>query len=336
VSRRAREPLSVGVIGFGSFGRLHALTLDGIAEAELVAIVDSNRSRLAEAQGLLPEVARFPSLEQALVESEAEAWIVASATSSHVRIAEQLLEAGHFVLVEKPLAGSLDEAEGLRPFLAADSNKLMMGHIVLFNSEFRALAGEVRKRGPLSAITCVRHRPANTRVLYPGEDPFHLLMVHDLYSVLSLVERREPVAFSAQRRIGDDGVTELVLAQLAWDDGIIASFTASFLTPEGMETDGYDRMEVFGRGWASRIEPNPRPIAVWDDRRRSPLTLEISTDRDGVSGMLAEELRCFCRVARGELPVPVGASYEDAVTIEWWITKLFESIDMKPRDKEHG
>jgi len=46
----------------------------------------------------------------------------------------------------------------------------------------------------------------------------------------------------------------------------VASFAASYLTPAGMPPRGFDRMEVFGAGWAARISPNPRPIEVWGER----------------------------------------------------------------------
>ena len=63
--------------------------------------------------------------------------------------------------------------------------------------------------------------------------------------------------------------------------------------------DGVGRLrpaEVFGEGWAARVEPNPRPLQVWDDRARWPMALEIRAGDGPPAGMLAEELRCFCRV----------------------------------------
>jgi hypothetical protein len=81
-------------------------------------------------------------------------------------------------------------------------------------------------------------------------------------------------------------------------------------------------MEVFGDGWSARIEPNPRPITVWDDQARWPMPLEILTDGVVASGMMAEELRCFCRVVRGDEPVPVGATFTDAMQVQGWLDKL--------------
>ncbi len=53
-----------------------------------------------------------------------------------------------------------------------------------------------------------------------------------------------------------------------------------------------------------------------------PLALEIRTDLSGPTGMMAEELRCFCRVARGVQAVPVGATYSDAIQVQQWMGRL--------------
>jgi len=322
VSANRFEPVRLGVVGLGSFGRLHALTAAGLAEAELVALVARRQASVDEMHRELPDVPGWIDLERAMAESDAEAWIVASSTASHVPLATSLLQAGYPLLMEKPLASTLADAERLAPLLADHPERLMMGHILLFNSEFRQLQAEVAQRGPLWHIDCVRHRPVETRRLFPGESPFHLTMVHDLYSVLALVEGREPVAFSAQVHRADDGSPDLTLAQLRWEDGLLASFAASFMTPEGLPADGFDRLELFAEGWAARLQANPRPLTLWDAKARSPLTLEISADPRHPSGMLAEELRAFCRLVRGQSTIPLGARYQDALQVQRWLDRL--------------
>lgn len=318
VSRAVR----VGVVGLGAFGRLHALTLAGLGEAELVALVARRQASLDAMAAELPGVPGWLDLDQAMAASGAEAWVVATTTASHVASASKLLAAGFPVLVEKPLASHVEEARSLASLVRPDSSNLMLGHILLFNSEFRQLQAEASTRAPMLHITCDRHRPASTLQRFPGETPFHLLMVHDLYCVQALVGRREPIAFSAQARYTAKGNMDLGLAQLRWADGALATLSASYLTPEGMPADGFDRLEVYGQGWAARIEANPRPLALWDDRARAPLTLEILADPTAPAGMLAEELRCFCRVARGVQAVPMGATYHDALQVLDWLEKL--------------
>ena len=90
----------------------------------------------------------------------------------------------------------------------------------------------------------------------------------------------------------------------------------------GMPPRGFDRMEVFGEGWAARIEPNPRPIEIWGAQAAWPMPLEIRTGASGPTGMMAEELRAFCRVVRGRQAVPIGATYADALQVQAWMDRL--------------
>lgn len=322
MSNNRSEPVRIGVVGMGAFGTLHARTVLGLGEAELCAVVARRQQSLDDFAPHAAQVPGYLDLEEAIRQSGAEAWIVASSTAAHVPHTSALLRAGLPVLLEKPIAESLTEAQELAPLVRDDSSNLMLGHILLFNSEFRQLLDEIRGRGPVHFVDAVRHRATSTMDGYPGESPFHLTMTHDLYCVQVLVDRAEPVAFSAQTHRAPSGEIDLALAQLTFPDGAIASLTASFMTTPGMPADGFDRMEVFGDGWAARLLPNPRPIEFYEDAARSPMGLEIRADPGGPSGMMAEELRCFCRVVRGVEPVPLGATYNDAVQVTRWLEVL--------------
>ena len=316
------DPVRIGVIGLGSFGQLHASTLAGLAEAELVALEARRQASLDAVTDVLGDIPGWLDLDKAIAESEAEAWVVASGTSSHVPITRKLLEAGKTVLLEKPIADNLAEAESLAPLVRDDSSNLMLGHILLFNTEFRQVMDEIGRRGRIRYFNCVRHRPVSTLAHHVGESPFHLTMVHDLYVALAMMNRAEPTAFSAQTHTADNGQIDVALGQLKWADGAIGSFAAGFMTPPGAADDGFDRMEVYGDGWMLRILPNPRPIEVWDVKANWPMALEIRADPSGPVGMMAEELRCFCRVVRGVQEVPIGATYADAMQVQRWLDKL--------------
>jgi predicted dehydrogenase len=318
MAKQRIQPVRIGVIGIGVFGQLHAATLRDLAEAELVALVDRDRERLAQAGRELGGVAVWDDLEEALSASGAEAWIVAASTAAHIPLARKILKAGCFVLVEKPLAEHLHDAASLAETEAV--GRLMMGHIRLFNSEFRQLMMEVRRHGRMRLIDAVCHRPAALRERFPNEAIFELLMVHDLYTVQAMVDGREPLSIAGREE------NNLALAELRWEDGLVARLAASMLTPAGMAADGYDRLEVFGDGWAARIQPNPRPIEVWEERAQWPMGLEIAPeDGRGASGMLADELRCLCRVVRGLEAIPHGARYEDAMQVQRWLDRLMSS-----------
>jgi predicted dehydrogenase len=101
------SPVRLVVIGVGNFGSLHAITLAGLAEAELVGVVDADPRALHALRQRLPDITAYNTLDRAMAEGKADAFVIATRTDSHVFIAKQLLDAGYAVLIEKPL-GSLE------------------------------------------------------------------------------------------------------------------------------------------------------------------------------------------------------------------------------------
>jgi len=312
----------LGVIGLGRFGRLHALTLRQLPEAELTTLVTRRPAALADLARDFPGVGLFADLEAAVQARQAEAWIVACSTSQHIPVTRRLLELGATVLLEKPLANDLAEARSLGPWVAPDSRNLMLGHVVLFNTEFRQLQHEVSTLSPPQYLSAVRHRPDSIPSQFPGENPLIATMVHDLYLVRALLGTDEPTGWFARYHRNALGQIDLATARLQFPGGRLADLVASYLAPPGMAPRGFDRLELFGAGWAARMDPNPRPLQIWETRARWPLGLEIQTLADSVSGMLAEELRCFCRVVRREQAVPPGAKYADGLVIQDWMERL--------------
>ncbi|MCL4302857.1 MAG: Gfo/Idh/MocA family oxidoreductase [Anaerolineae bacterium] len=328
-----KSKIRMGVVGLGSFGRLHALTLAGLAEAELVALVDSRETALAELYQQLPGTPGWTSLAAALAEVEADAWVIATRTESHVPLAEQILAGGAHVLIEKPLAESLAAAQRLEPLVAAHPERVMLGHILLFAAEFRRLLQEVRQRGRLIHFHLVRHRPSTTWELYQ-ETPFRLLMVHDLYLAFALTGGEEPVRLWGRLHPREGGGFDLARAELEWPGGVWGSLTASYLTPPGMSSDGFDRIELFGQGWAAQLRLNPQPLEIWSERAEWPLSLAVYADLMASSGWLAEELRHFCRVVRGQVEPPLGARYADALRIQSWLEQLEASAASNDFDEQ--
>ena len=322
------SPVRIGVLGAGYFGTLHALTVNSLNEAQLCAIVDFSDNALSQLPASLQEIPHFSDLAAALNSTSVDAWVVASSTASHVPLAKQLLQKDVFVLLEKPIAPSLVEAESLQAFDTSKLSRLMLGHILLFNSEFRELQYQCQQRGGFEYTSCYRMRPTSHAIHYADENPFFLTMVHDLYCVQSLVNAEEPKTFQAQQHRNSEGVMDLALAQLSWSNGRIATFAAGFLTPDSMSHEGFDRMEIYGTGWMGRISPNPRPFEIWDQGYHPPMTLEMQTRSQPFTGMLTEELRCFCRVVRGEEEIPQGARYADGIQVMHWIDQLVHRIEL--------
>lgn len=304
---------------------MHARTLAGLAEAELVGVVDSNEQSIEELRKSVPNVRAWSDFDRALDESGAQAWVVATRTDSHVPLAEKILKRGLAVLVEKPLTTDVAAAGPLGALVKPDSSNLMMGHVVLFSSKYRLLMQEAHRRGSIQYFHAFRHRPDWMSDYFPEETPLRMTMVHDLYMALALMHGQEPQNMSARMRPRGDGKFDLAVAELHWPDNTWGCFTASFLTPPGMAADGFDRFEIFGQGWAAELKLNPQPLTVYGEKAEWPMCLEIDDDPQSPSGWLAEELRHFCRVVNGTATVPIGCRFQDAIQVQTWLDRLEES-----------
>jgi predicted dehydrogenase len=317
--------LRIGLIGFGGMGRMHAEQISYIENAVVAGVIEPGTLNRTKAQAFFSgqEVAFFEDVDSALEQLQVDGWIVTSSTNTHIEITKKLLENGCTVLLEKPIASTLLEAEKLQALVKPDSSNLMMGHILLWNKEFQAMKSEATKLGKITAINCSRQRSADHRTRYPGESPFAFIMVHDLYTVHSLVEAQEPKTFSAQQRSHDQGGVDLAQAQIGWSDNTYASLVANYLIPDDIPGGGnIDELTIAGESWHMRLlyESGVIQIASKGEVR------QVKVDppkRVGATNFfddaLRNELEHFLLLIRGVESVPVGARYQDACQIQGWI-----------------
>jgi predicted dehydrogenase len=315
----------LGIIGFGGMGTMHAEQIGYIENAVVAVVVEPVVVNRKKAEEFFSEqdVAFFDDVETALQHSQVDGWIVTSSTNTHITITQQLLKKGCTVLLEKPIASTLTEAEELRTLVKADSSNLMMGHILLWNKEFQAFKSEAGKLGKFTVVNCSRQRSANHRTRYPDESPFALVMVHDLYTVHSLVEGQEPKTFSAQQRKHDHGGVDLAQAQIGWADATHASLVANYLIPDDIPGGGnIDELTLAGQNWHIRLLYESGVIHIATKGRIEQVTVDPPR-RVGATNYFDDALRSeiehFLLLIAGVTSVPVGARYQDACQIQGWI-----------------
>lgn len=320
-----KSVLKIGIIGFGTMGTMHAQQIGYIENATVAGIVEPVAVNRKKAEQFFSEedVAFFDDIETALQHLQVDGWIVTSTTSTHITIAQQLLNKGCTVLLEKPIASTQVEAEELRTLVKPDSSNLMMGHILLWNKEFQTLKNEAAKLGKITAINCSRQRSANHRTRYPGESPFALTMVHDLYTVHSLVEAREPNTFSAQQHHHDQGGVDLAQAQIGWADNTYASLIANYLIPDDIPGGGnIDELTLAGQTWHMRLLYESGVIQIASKGQVRQVKVDFPK-RIGATNFfddaLRNEIEHFLLLIAGVATVPVGARYQDACQIQGWI-----------------
>ncbi len=219
VPRRIR----VAVVGAGEFGRNHVRVYRELGGAELVGVYDQNRQRAAAVAAEF-QAPVLQSLEE--LQGRADAVSVAVPTIAHAEVGCCLLEMGLDVLVEKPMAVDLTEADALLEAARRNGQILQVGHVERFNPAVRAvepilnrpLFFEVHRLGVFTP------RSLDVDVIYD-------LMIHDLDILLAMIN--EPV--TEVKAVGIPVLTDKVdiaHARLEFAGGAVANVTASRVSTE--------------------------------------------------------------------------------------------------------
>jgi len=222
--------IPVAVIGVGAFGRNHARVYHELAKqgepVRLVGVVDTDLSR-AETVAKEFHCRPFGSIEQLLsTHSEVQAASVAVPTVHHLAVSRQLMKAGVDVLVEKPIAPSLAEADELIATAKKHNRIVQAGHLERFNPAVRATLPLINRPMFFEVHRLSVFTPRSLDV-----DVVLDLMIHDLDAVLSFVHSPVSEVRAAGLPILSDKI-DIANARIEFESGCIANFTASRVSTE--------------------------------------------------------------------------------------------------------
>ena len=210
--------VKVAVIGVGHLGEQHARLYAELEGVELVAVVDILESRAREIARLYKTSALTDYHD---LVGKIDAVSLAVPTTDHARIGVELLEHQLDVLVEKPIASTVEEARSLMGAASRNNRILQVGHVERFNPVV-ALAREAATKPQFFEI----HRLAAFSPRSLDIDVVLDLMIHDIDIVLSLV----PAPVREVRAVGIPVLSskaDIANARVEFEDGCVANFTAS-------------------------------------------------------------------------------------------------------------
>jgi predicted dehydrogenase len=272
-------PLRVAVVGTGAFGRNHLRVYRELQTAhpdlvQLTALVEPDESRRNEfaahygipAFASVNEMLGAPPLALSLSKGlNSETWVNAASicvpTIHHAAVAEQLLHAGVDILIEKPLAASLAEADHLLSIANERNRILAVGHLERFNPAVTAALAALNRPMFFEAHRLSIFTPRSLDV-----DVVLDLMIHDLDIVLALAQ-------SAVREVRAVGLpilsrkTDIANVRLEFESGCVANFTASRVSTEQVrklrlfQPHQYLSLD-FARQELLSIDVDPRLIAA--------------------------------------------------------------------------
>jgi len=286
--------VKAGVFGTGALGRHHTRILTELPGVELVGIYDP-REEAAQAMAEAHGARIFPSAE-ALTE-EIDAAVVAVPTVSHAELGCALLEAGVHVLVEKPIASTLDEADRLIAAARDHGKTLGVGHVEFYNPAVQALLGflgSLEAGGGSARFVEVQRLAAFTpRSL--DVDVVLDLMIHDLQILHAL----DPSPLAEVRATGIEVLSpriDIANVRLELESGCVANVTASRVSSEKVR-----KLRVFGASRYFSLDYQDQDVKGYrldgtgGERSIVPTDLEVSQAEP-----LRRELEAFLATCRGE------------------------------------
>ncbi len=293
LSSSSKSPVNVAVIGVGAFGRNHARVYKQLQSAglvRLVGVVDFDTARADEVAKEF-DCRAFGSVEQMLnTYSEVQAASVAVPTVLHLEVARALMEAGVDVLIEKPIAATLEEADELVALAARHQRVAQVGHLERFNPAVRATLPLINRPMffEVHRLSVFSPRALDVDVVLD-------LMIHDLDVVLTFVKSK----VKEIRAVGLpilSGKVDIANVRVEFESGCVANFTASrvstervrklrFFQPAQYISLDYERQDVLvfsvgGASGALASQPSVNPQIQMSKpavKAEEPLLTEIAS-----------------------------------------------------------
>ena len=301
------------MIGVGAFGRNHARVYQQLQQAgsvRLVGVVDPNTAR-ADAIAREFGCKSFGSVDQMLTtHSEVQAASVAVPTVLHLEVARALMEAGVDVLIEKPVAATLGEADELIRLALGHKRVAQVGHLERFNPAVRATLPLIKRPMffEVHRLSVFSPRALDVDVVLD-------LMIHDLDVVLTFV--KSPV--KEIRAVGLpilSGKVDIANVRVEFESGCVANFTASRVSTERVRklrffqagqyiSIDYGRQDVLVLsvgGGAGSSHPNVAKDATleWGTRTQPSVNPQIQMEKPATTAEepLLAEIKAFLQSVR--------------------------------------
>ena len=308
------EKIRVGVVGVGYLGRFHALIYSRMPDVELVGVCDTDGERAASVAGEAGTAVLTPDglLEQA------DAVSIVVPTTAHLEIARPFLQRGIHVMLEKPIATTVDEARQIVALAASSGALLQIGHLERFNAGVMALAERIA-----SPMFIEAQRMGGFKARATDVDVISDLMIHDIDIILALV-KSEITHISAS---GTPVITrhiDIANARLEFANGAVANVTASRVSREDsrrirvFEPNSYQSLDFIGqRLETARAEA--RPGSEWPEIVSETLQIQPIKPLDAE---LASFIAC---VRSGRPPLVDGKVGLEALDVALKIKAKIES-----------
>ncbi len=222
--------VGIAVVGAGAWGKNHIRVFSEIPNVHLKYICDSDPSRLNKLQKSYPQTKMVENLSPILQDPEIKGIVIASSAVSHFPLAKESLLAGKDVLVEKPMALNVEDAEEMVRIAEEKKRILMVGHLLIYHPVVDRLK-EMIASEELGRINYIYTQRVNLGVIRQDENALWSFAPHDLSVILKLLNERPVVVSAHGESYIQKNIEDVVFLSLHFSDGKMANIHLSWLDP---------------------------------------------------------------------------------------------------------
>jgi predicted dehydrogenase len=300
-------PLRVGVIGLGTWGEKHLQVLAGTPAVEVVAVCDTSQERARSLAAKYRVAKSYTNFNEMFATERFDAVHVVTPEPAHREPVVQAASRGIHVLVEKPMATSLQDADAMIRACEAAKTTLMVGHILRWDARY-AMVKDAVDAGGFGKIASIFARRSVNKAQAPTflsrSTPVMQLGIHDIDIILWFKKSRVLRAYCRSSRLLDFKHPDNTTSTLEFEDGSFAVVYNSFALPDTVPAFVGARMEVLGEKNFTVIDMSEQGLFVSDEKGyRTPDTTLVPVVRGELGGTLRQEIEYFVGcVASGKQP----------------------------------
>ncbi|UCF99745.1 MAG: Gfo/Idh/MocA family oxidoreductase [Spirochaetaceae bacterium] len=313
------EKIGIGIIGAGFMGMLHARALSQLADVRVLAASDPALKKAPQLPGQSEPLRLYPDHRELLDNPDIHAVVIATPEDLHCQSVKDSAAAGKHILLEKPIATTLEDADAIIEAADRHKVKLMMAHLLRYDVRYAQIKTAVQDGVIGKPLVCYARRNAvvqEARRLGGRVEVEEYISVHDIDQVFWYFDDRA-VKVSAEVAEGpvmkELGVHDFIWITIRFEKGGLAivetgwglsESIVKWRRPSSWGGFGDVCLELIGEKGSLYLDYRPMTLSAVDEEGwKFPETLHWPEMHGEVVGDVLEEDRYFVRVINGEAPI---------------------------------
>ena len=297
--------IKVGVIGYGYWGPNIVRNLLSHPDISVAVVADQRKQRLLALKKTYPSIATVSEGKDVIAAKGIDAIAIATPVNSHYSLVRAALAAGKHVLVEKPLAASLHDAESLVAYAQKKSLVVMVDHTYIYSGAIETMkklvdSGEI---GLLQSFTSMRF---NLGLFQSDINVIWDLAAHDLSILLYLVEKEPALVNATGISHTENGLENIAYITMRYKDGMIAHVGVSWVSPVKIrqilvsgdrkmiaydDTQASEKVKVYDAGYSVRTDVEKQRLYM--DYRSGDILVPKVRTTEALEGVIEDFVRAM-------------------------------------------